>query len=200
MCVPSCLILSPTRELTEQTYKVCRLLLKDTGINCVKLFGGVNYKDQYSEMKPGAEIIIATPGRLLDFLKRGVIVLDQIDFLVLDEADRMLDMGFGQQLNEIIFMFKMPPKDKRQSLLFSATFSREICTTADNFIQNYFIASNNIDFDKNTGNVDIEENFILVDENDKIMKAHELLQQIRGKTISKTNNFILSLQYLYFNT
>lgn len=185
MCTPSCLILSPTRELTEQTYKVCRLLLNNTGINCVKLFGGVNYKDQYTEMKPGAEIIIATPGRLLDFLKREVIVLNYIDFLVLDEADRMLDMGFGQQLNDIIFMYKMPDKAARQSLLFSATFSREICETANGFINNYLIASNNIDFDKNTGNVDIEEHFFLVEENNKKNKTHELLQSIKGKTISK---------------
>jgi ATP-dependent RNA helicase DDX3X len=161
------------------------MLLTNTGINCVKLFGGVPHVDQIREMKPGAEIVIATPGRLIDYVKRGTIVLNYIQFLVLDEADRMLDMGFEKQLSEIVFLYQMPDKSKRQSLLFSATFSNEVCVSANNYIKDYLIASTNINLNDNSGNKNIEQHFIFCEENNKLSKIHEILQSVKGKVISK---------------
>lgn len=185
LCKPIILILSPTRELTEQTYKVCRLLLYNTGINCVKLFGGVPHVDQIREMKPGAEIVIATPGRLIDYVKRGTIVLNYIQFLILDEADRMLDMGFEKQLSEIVFLYNMPDKSNRLSLLFSATFSQEVCNSANAYIKDYIIASTNINLSDNSGNKNIEQIFYFCEDNQKLYKIHEILQNVKGKVISK---------------
>lgn len=183
LCKPIVLILSPTRELTEQTYKVSRLICKNTGLNCAKLYGGAPHIDQINEMKPGAEILIATPGRLLDFLKKGTIALNYIKYLILDEADRMLDMGFEKQICEIVFRHKMPVKEERQSLLFSATFSDEVCNSANAYIKDYFIISNNINFEEVRANENIEQKFYEVEENKKMYKLHECLQKVNGSTI-----------------
>ena len=115
------LILSPTRELANQTDAACRELAPKH-IRCASIIGGAGYKNQIDAIRRGSNIIVATPGRLMDFMEQGMLKLSTIDTLVLDEADRMLDMGFLPAIRRIT---KAIPAD-RQTLFFSATLSREI--------------------------------------------------------------------------
>ncbi len=115
------LILSPTRELANQTEAACRDFAP-RGITCTAIIGGAGYKRQIDSLKRGANIIIATPGRLMDFMEQGMINFNSLTHLVLDEADRMLDMGFLPSIKRIV---KAMPA-KRQTLFFSATMSPDI--------------------------------------------------------------------------
>jgi ATP-dependent RNA helicase RhlE len=115
------LILSPTRELANQTDAACRALAPKH-IRCASIIGGAGYKAQIDAIRRGANIIVATPGRLMDFMEQGMLNLSKIDTLVLDEADRMLDMGFLPAIKKI---GKAIPAD-RQTLFFSATLSNDI--------------------------------------------------------------------------
>jgi ATP-dependent RNA helicase RhlE len=119
------LVLSPTRELANQTEEFCRKFAPK-GITCTAIIGGSGYKRQMDSLRNGANIIIATPGRLIDFMDQGLIDFRGLTTLVLDEADRMLDMGFLPSIRRIE---KVIPS-KRQTLFFSATMSREIETIA----------------------------------------------------------------------
>ncbi len=115
------LILSPTRELANQTDAFCRQIAPKH-VGCVSIIGGASYKNQIDSIRRGANIIVATPGRLMDFMEQGMLNLSKIDTLVLDEADRMLDMGFLPAIKRIN---KAIPSN-RQTLFFSATLSSEI--------------------------------------------------------------------------
>jgi ATP-dependent RNA helicase RhlE len=117
----SVLVLAPTRELANQTEAACRDLAPKN-IRCVSIIGGTGYGAQSDALRRGAHIIVATPGRLLDFMERGAIDFSNLQTLVLDEADRMLDMGFLPAIKRIVKILPV----KRQTLLFSATMSPEI--------------------------------------------------------------------------
>src|SRR5436190_23948436 len=117
----SVLILSPTRELANQSDAACRQFAPKH-IRCTSIIGGAGYKNQIEAIRRGANIIVATPGRLMDFMEQGMLNLSRIDTLVLDEADRMLDMGFLPAIKKIS---KVIPAD-RQTLFFSATLSYDI--------------------------------------------------------------------------
>ncbi len=119
---PRALILSPTRELAAQTAENVRKYAKHTGLPFACVFGGVSQFGQVKDIKKGAETIIACPGRLIDLMTQGILYLDQVECFVLDEADRMLDMGFLPDIKRIIS--KLPKA--RQSLFFSATMSPQI--------------------------------------------------------------------------
>ena len=116
------LILTPTRELASQIYDNVVEYSKYLEIRSTVIFGGVNQKPQVSKIRNGIDILIATPGRLLDLENQRLLSLRNIEILVLDEADRMLDMGFQRDINKIMNLLP----SKRQNLLFSATFSKEI--------------------------------------------------------------------------
>ena len=116
------LIIAPTRELAEQIHVSLRQLGKQSGLRSVTIYGGVGINPQISKLRSGVEIVVACPGRLLDHIKQKTIDLSQLDVLVLDEADRMFDMGFLPDIRRII---KCLPA-KRQTLLFSATMPQEI--------------------------------------------------------------------------
>jgi len=116
------LIISPTRELAEQTCEVINDLGSRTGLQSVAIYGGVGMEQQNRELRKGAEIIAACPGRLLDHLWKGTVNLTDLEILVIDEADRMLDMGFLPDVRNILACIM----NKRQTLLFSATMSSEI--------------------------------------------------------------------------
>jgi ATP-dependent RNA helicase DDX3X len=102
---PIALILIPTRELAEQIYREGRKLLHNTGIQITKIYGGVPHDSQLRELRDGTDILVATPGRLIDFLGSKMISLKMIKYLILDEADRILDLGFTEQLNNISHNF-----------------------------------------------------------------------------------------------
>ncbi len=124
------LVLTPTRELAAQVYDNVRAYSEFIDITASVVFGGVNINPQKRTLKQGVDIVVATPGRLLDLHGQKAINLSEVEFLVLDEADRMLDMGFQRDINRILALL---PK-KRQNLLFSATFSKEIKALANGFL------------------------------------------------------------------
>ena len=126
------LVLTPTRELAAQVEESVRVYGKFVELSSTVIFGGVGMNPQISRVKKGVDILVATPGRLLDLLQQGVLDLGQVQMLVLDEADRMLDMGFIHDVKKVLAAV---PKDK-QSLLFSATFSDEIRDLAATLLKN----------------------------------------------------------------
>jgi ATP-dependent RNA helicase RhlE len=127
-----CLILTPTRELAMQVHESVVTYSKHLPLRSVCVYGGVDIKPQTAELREGREIVVATPGRLLDHVQQKSVNFNQVEFVILDEADRMLDMGFIPDIRRILAML---PKE-RQSLLFSATFSDEIKKLADTMLKN----------------------------------------------------------------
>jgi|TARA_B110000902_G_scaffold219268_2_gene253530 ATP-dependent RNA helicase RhlE len=126
------LVLTPTRELAAQVLEDVQTYSKHVDLRSMVIFGGVKQNPQVSKLRGGIDILVATPGRLMDLQNQGFISLRDIEFLVLDEADRMLDMGFLRDIKKIMSM--MP--EKRQNLLFSATFSRDIRKLANGILNN----------------------------------------------------------------
>lgn len=124
------LILTPTRELAIQVEESVKAYSKHTQLRSLVVYGGVDIKTQTPHLKTGVEVLVATPGRLLDHIEQKTLQLNQVQMLVLDEADRMLDMGFMPDLKRILALL---PK-QRQNLMFSATFSNEIKKLADDFL------------------------------------------------------------------
>ncbi|QKZ03195.1 ATP-dependent RNA helicase RhlB [Pseudomonas eucalypticola] len=126
---PRALIIAPTRELVVQIAKDAAALTKYTGLNVMTFVGGMDFDKQLKQLEARhCDILVATPGRLLDFNQRGEVHLDMVEVMVLDEADRMLDMGFIPQVRQIIR--QTPPKSERQTLLFSATFTDDVMNLA----------------------------------------------------------------------
>jgi ATP-dependent RNA helicase RhlE len=126
------LVLTPTRELAAQVYEEVKEYAAHTGLEAAVIFGGVNQNPQIARLRQGVDILIATPGRLLDLQSQKVLTLTQVEFLVLDEADRMLDMGFVRDIRKILALLP----NRKQNLLFSATFSPEIKKLAASFLNN----------------------------------------------------------------
>jgi ATP-dependent RNA helicase RhlB len=122
---PRVLVLAPTRELVLQIADEARALAKYTRFSVISVFGGMDYEKQRKQLtRQKADIVVATPGRLLDFKRRKDIDLGQVEVVIIDEADRMLDMGFIPDVRKIIY--STPHKSKRQTLLFSATLTPEV--------------------------------------------------------------------------
>jgi len=125
---PRALMLAPTRELAIQILKDAELLGADSGLRMTVCYGGAGYETQRQAIEAGIDILIGTPGRLIDYFKQGAFKLDQIEVLVLDEADRMFDLGF---INDIRYvMRRLPPADRRRNFLFSATLSQRVLELA----------------------------------------------------------------------
>jgi ATP-dependent RNA helicase RhlE len=125
-----CLVLSPTRELASQIAESFRVYGKNLRLSVAVVFGGVSVGKQIRELSQGVDILVATPGRLLDVMGQGALLLDAVEIVVLDEADQMLDMGFIRDIRKIVAAL---PK-KRQSLFFSATMPKEIGELAGGFL------------------------------------------------------------------
>ena len=135
---PRALVVAPTRELVMQIAEDAKDLTKHTGQKVVTLIGGMDYQKQLNHLSNSlVDIVVATPGRLLDFQGRGDLHLDRVEILVLDEADRMLDMGFIPQVKRIVRA--TPPKTHRQTLLFSATFTEDIIGLARQWTESPFV-------------------------------------------------------------
>jgi ATP-dependent RNA helicase RhlB len=118
---PGALIVSPTRELALQIYEEACLIGKYTGLTIAQVVGGVDYQKQADILRSGVDIVICTPGRIIDYFKQGIFKTTGVKIIVIDEADRLLDLGFSKDMRFILQ--KLPRYDKRQSLLFSATLS-----------------------------------------------------------------------------
>ncbi len=154
------LILTPTRELAQQVHKSFKMYGKHIPVKIGTVYGGVSVKKQIEDINNGLEVMIATPGRLLDLIRSGNITLDQVNTVVFDEADRMLDMGFKDEINQIRKYLPV----KKQTLLFSATFVDEIYKMAKSLL----ISPHVIEVDENNKAADdIEQIIYAVDEDRK---------------------------------
>ncbi len=176
------LVLLPTRELADQVAQQVKLYAKYTNLRSAVVFGGMDMKPQTLELKAGVEVLVATPGRLLDHIEAKNAVLNQVEYVVLDEADRMLDIGFLPDLQRILSYL---PKT-RTTLLFSATFSPEIKRLANSYLQNPVtieVARSNA-----TAST-VEQHFYCVNDDDK---RHALLQIVRRKEIKQAFVFVNS--------
>jgi ATP-dependent RNA helicase DDX3X len=138
---PTALILAPTRELVSQIYEESRKFAYRSWVRPCVVYGGADIGSQLRQIERGCDLLVATPGRLVDLIERGRISLCNIKYLVLDEADRMLDMGFEPQIRRIVQGEDMPPTGQRQTLMFSATFPRDIQMLAQDFLSDYVFLS-----------------------------------------------------------
>ncbi|ETS76702.1 ATP-dependent RNA helicase ded-1 [Pestalotiopsis fici W106-1] len=138
---PTSLILAPTRELVSQIYDESRKFAYRSWVRPCVVYGGADIGSQLRQIERGCDLLVATPGRLVDLIERGRISLQNIKYLVLDEADRMLDMGFEPQIRRIVEGEDMPTVQNRQTLMFSATFPRDIQMLARDFLKDYIFLS-----------------------------------------------------------
>jgi len=129
---PRALVMAPTRELVVQICADAELLGKHTGLKVQAIFGGVDYEKQRQALRDGVDIIVATPGRLIDYFKQRVFSMNRVESLVIDEADRMFDMGFIKDLRYILR--QLPTYEQRQTMLFSATLSPQVMELAYEFM------------------------------------------------------------------
>ncbi len=157
------LIVAPTRELSVQiTNDLERFMVKVKRLNIVTVYGGASISDQIRKVRQGAQIIVATPGRLIDLLSRKVVDLTHIQFVVLDEADEMLNMGFKEDIDEIL----STTPDSKKVWLFSATMPREVREIASNYMNN----PKELTMEgRQSGNENIDHQFVVVDERDKYL-------------------------------
>ena len=171
------LVVAPTRELAMQITEEIRKLAKFTGIKATTVYGGQGMGLQFDQLKKNPEIIVATPGRLIDHLKRGTIKLNQVAHLVLDEADTMLDMGF---IEDIEFILSLTPKQKVMSL-FSATMPPAILRLAENYLNEpkQFL----LDADDLSGE-GIDQSFLVIKDRDKLKHTINFIEENKkGQTI-----------------
>lgn len=138
---PTSLILAPTRELVSQIFEESRKFAYRSWVRPCVVYGGADIGSQLRQIERGCDLLVATPGRLVDLIERGRISLQCIKYLVLDEADRMLDMGFEPQIRRIVEGEDMPGIHDRQTLMFSATFPRDIQMLARDFLKDYIFLS-----------------------------------------------------------
>src|SRR5512134_1404902 len=164
------LVLTPTRELADQVAANILAYAQHTLLRTAVVFGGIDMKPQTLQLKGGVEVLIATPGRLLDHIEAKNCVLNQVEYVVLDEADRMLDIGFLPDLQRILSYLPQ----QRQTLLFSATFSPEIRRLAQSYLQDP--VSVEVARPNATASA-IEQRFYSADEDDKRRAVRHLLRE-----------------------
>ena len=176
------LVLLPTRELADQVAEQVKLYAKYTNLRSAVVFGGIDMKPQTAELKKGVEVLVATPGRLLDHIEAKNAILNQVEYVVLDEADRMLDIGFLPDLQRILSFL---PK-QRTTLLFSATFSPEIKRLANSYLHDPVtieVARPNQEAST------VEQHFYSVSDDDK---RRALRQIVRQRGLSQAFVFVNS--------
>jgi ATP-dependent RNA helicase DeaD len=169
------LILVPTRELAVQVSNEINKFAKYTGIRTIAIYGGQSISLQYTQLERGAQVVVATPGRLIDHMKHGSIKLDDVNFVVLDEADRMLDMGF---IDDIRFIFFYLMEDNRQTCLFSATMPPEIMRLT----QEYMHDVKEIRLNEDEISLDtITQSYLIVHEKQKFNHLCNFIKKRDGK-------------------
>ncbi len=162
---PTALVLAPTRELASQIHDESRKFTYCTGIASVVIYGGADVRSQLQQIERGCDLLIATPGRLVDLIERGRLSMESIRFLCLDEADRMLDMGFEPQIRRIVEQEGMPQGEDRQTMLFSATFPPNIQRLAADFLLDYiFLTVGRV----GSASKDVKQTVEYVDQRDKL--------------------------------
>lgn len=168
---PRALILAPTRELALQIESDAKQLLKHTDLHVLTLLGGVDYDKQRAQLdRAFVDIVVATPGRLIDFIEQKEIWLDRLEFLVIDEADRLLDMGFIPAVKRIVRA--APPKSDRQTLMFSATFSYDVL----NLAQQWLFEPQTVEIEPlKTTSEQVEQRVYIVSKRDKERLLKEIL-------------------------
>jgi len=177
---PYALVLAPTRELACQIYDEAKKFSYKTGLKSVVVYGGAAIGYQLRDLERGCDILVATPGRLVDIMERARVSVSHIKWLVLDEADRMLDMGFEPQIRRIVEGEDMPTTGDRQTLMFSATFPKEIQRLAASFLYEYvFLAVGRVGSTTEL----VTQKFIRVEENDKQGILLDLITSVKGLTI-----------------
>ncbi|XP_049777200.1 uncharacterized protein LOC126174852 isoform X1 [Schistocerca cancellata] len=181
---PIVLILAPTRELAQQIQTVARDFGTSTLIRNTCIFGGAPKGPQARDLERGVEIVIATPGRLIDFLERGITNLRRCTYLVLDEADRMLDMGFEPQIRKIIEQIR----PDRQVLMWSATWPKEVQALAEDFLTDYIQI--NIGSLTLAANHNIMQIIDVCQEHEKETKLSQLMREICSERGNKTIIFV----------
>jgi len=170
---PRALIIAPTRELVVQIAKDALALTKYSGLNVMSFVGGMDFDKQLKQLESRyCDILVATPGRLLDFNQRGEVHLDMVEVMVLDEADRMLDMGFIPQVRQIIR--QTPMKGERQTLLFSATFTEDVMNLAKQWTVNPAIVEIE---PENVASDTVEQHVYAVASSDKYKLLYNLVSQ-----------------------
>lgn len=178
---PRVLVLAPTRELVMQIENEAQKYAMSSGLSVVSVYGGVSKYPQLKEIRSGVDIVIATPGRCNDLISMGALNLKNVSYLVLDEADRMLDMGFEPQIRDVIECIPQ----KRQTLFFTATWPDEVQSLALDFLDNPI----QINIGKNDGltaNKAITQNIIVVNNSmEKEEKLNEILQKIKSDYSNK---------------
>jgi ATP-dependent RNA helicase DeaD len=163
------LILVPTRELALQVTHEINKFSKYIGIRTISIYGGQSISVQQDQLRKGVQIVVATPGRLIDHLKRGSIQLDNVKYVILDEADRMLDMGFIEDIKFILFYVN----ENRQTCLFSATMPSPIIELAQEYMNNY----TEIRLNKDELSLDtIDQSYLIVKENEKFKHLCTLIR------------------------
>ena len=192
---PLILIILPTRELALQTFDECLKLLYKTYINTVVVYGGEKVYSQKNELQEGCDIVIGTPGRLIQFLEEGDIRLTQVKFLVIDEADKLLDMGFEEDINHILFDFSW--SDNYNIFLMSATFPRKVLNMIDLIMKKEkysFITHGNYLGEKEDVNGNVKQRFYFIESSyntnifdKKIDALFGLLKILDGKTLIFAN-------------
>jgi ATP-dependent RNA helicase RhlE len=176
------LVITPTRELADQVAANVKTYAKHTNLRSTVVFGGIDMKPQTLELKKGVEVLIATPGRLLDHIEAKNTVLNQVEYVVLDEADRMLDIGFLPDLQRILSYL---PKS-RQTLLFSATFSPEIRKLAQSYLQDPVTVEV---ARPNATATNVEQHFYSVSDDDKRAVVRQML---RDRSLTQALVFVNS--------
>lgn len=171
---PIVLVLAPTRELAVQIKEECSKFGKSSKIKNTCIYGGAPKGRQIADLDRGVEIVIATPGRLIDFLETGKTNLRRVTYLVLDEADRMLDMGFEPQLRAILGQIR----PDRQTLMFTATWPKEVVSISKEFLKEEPVQIQ-IGSTELTANKDITQNVFVCDDNDKRRLLFKKLDELR---------------------
>jgi len=174
--MPCVVVMAPTRELASQIFEEGRKFAFKTGIKCCVVYGGADIREQRRELNQGCDVLVATPGRLTDMFERGLVTLAFTQFLILDEADRMLDMGFEPQVRNIVEGTDMGKlaTHQRQSMMFSATFPKEVQFMARDFLHDYvFITVGRV----GSASELVEQHVVYSDDRDKVKILGDVLTE-----------------------
>ena len=177
---PIVLILAPTRELAVQIQQECTKFGASSRIRNTCVYGGVPKGGQLRDLRRGSEIVIATPGRLIDMLESGATNLRRVTYLVMDEADRMLDMGFEPQIRKIVEQIR----PDRQTLMFSATWPKEVQRLANDYLNDYMqVTIGSLDLAANTNITQVVEVCTEFEKRGKLVKHLDMISQKAGKVL-----------------